>query len=482
MKIVICLLQCVMFLCVSALSGWGQKREFDYRASVSGFLSSEKQLPFWAVSNRHGIVPATNGSVLEAGVFSGFASGRTIRFAYGVSAAGQLAEGENNLFIDQLFASAAWRKLQLDLGIVHRETELDGLSSTNGNIIWSGNARSLPGYRLRTAYISIPGTKGVLSFKGSWGDYLMDDKRYVKHTLLHNKSLFLRIVPHRRWEVVFGLEHVAQWGGTSPDYGKQPSSFVDYLRIVAGREGGSAATESDRINVLGNHLGRQHLQVSYTADDYSLSFYHDIPFEDGSGTRFQNFPDGTYTFYYRKRRTGKWIDALLYEFHYTKCQSGKYHDRPRTPEEMEGRDPEDNLKILGGNDNYFNNGMYQSGWTFHGRPLGSPLMTAGMPGENGISPGIFNNRVLGHHIGLKGTAFSRIPYRALLTYTRNYGSYSAPLPDAPQEQFSCGLEAVLPPCGLPFRIDLGIYGDFGEFSGQNIGVSLKLYRYGKIGR
>ncbi|MDR1756061.1 MAG: capsule assembly Wzi family protein [Culturomica sp.] len=463
-------------------AGLGQEREFNYRAAVSGFLSGEKQLPFWAVSNRHGIVPTTNGGVLEAGIFSGFVSGRAIRFAYGVSAAGQFSEEENNLFIDQLFASANWKKIRLDLGIIHRETILDGLSATNGNILWSGNTRSLPGYTFSTGYIFVPGTKGVLSFKGSWSDYLMNDKRYVKNTLLHNKSLFLRIVPHRRWEVVVGLEHAAQWGGTFPDGSKQPASFLDYLRIVAGREGGSDATVSDQINVLGNHLGRQHVQVSYSADAYSLSFYHDIPFEDGSGSRFQNFPDGTYTLHYRKHRSGNWIDAALYEFHYTKRQSGKYHDRLRTPEEMTGRDPEDNREMLGGNDDYFNNGEYRSGWTFHGRAIGSPLMTAGTPGEDGISPGIFNNRVLGHHIGLKGTAFSRIPYKALLTYTLNYGRYSEPLPDAPQEQFSCGLEATLPHCGVPFRIDLGIYGDFGPFSGRNIGVGLKLYRFGKIGR
>ena len=56
--------------------------------------------------------------------------------------------------------------------------------------------------------------------------------------------------------MIVGLEHWAQWAGTSPDGGKQPSSFKDYIRIICAKEGGTGASVSDSINALGNHLGR----------------------------------------------------------------------------------------------------------------------------------------------------------------------------------------------------------------------------------
>ena len=71
----------------------------------------------------------------------------------------------------------------------------------------------------------------------------------------------------------------------------------------------------------------------------------------------------------------------------------------------------------------------------------------------------------------------KIPYKIMLTYTLNYGQYVKPLPQAPQKQFSFALEAALPQTPkLPLRIDVGIYGDRGEFLPNNLGFTLKLSR------
>lgn len=251
---------------------WAQDRTVDYSASLSGFVSTKDNLPFWAVSNRYGLMPDGRGGLLEVGVFSDFTDKHKINFAYGVSGAGFLSDFDNNILLDQLYISGRWRNLRLDLGMIHRDTEYEGISSTNGDMIWSNNSRTLPGYNLRSDYIAIPWTNKVLSFKFNWADYMMIDDRYVEDTRLHNKSVFLKIKPARRWEIIVGLEHWVQWGGTSPTLGKQPSSFKDYLRIVCGKEGGEGASTSDVINALGNHLGREHLRINYLADNYTLTF------------------------------------------------------------------------------------------------------------------------------------------------------------------------------------------------------------------
>lgn len=475
----------VFFLFLSSLL-LGQQRTIEYQASLSGFVATDNNLPFWAISNQYGLLPDGNGGLAELGLFSGFNTAHKIQFAYGISAAGYLSRPDNNLLLDQLYISGRWKKIRLDLGMIHRDAEYNGISSTNGNIIYSNNARTLPGYNLRTDYIFVPWTRKILSFRFNWADYQLIDDRFVDNTYLHNKSVFVKIAPWKRLEIVVGLEHWAQWGGDSPLLGKQPTGFKDYLRIVCGKEGGNGASQSDIINALGNHLGREHLAINYLADKYTLSFYHDIPFEDGSGTDFRSFPDGIYALYYGSKNKKQWISDFIYEFHYTKYQSGSRHDRPATPEEMEKQDPNDPFygrKILGGNDNYFNNGEYQSGWTFYGRTIGSPLITARQPDEKGITPGVYNNRVIGHHIGLKGYAFRKIPYKTMLTYTLNYGIYSQPLADLPCKQFSFGLEAGIPECkNIPFHIDFGVYGDFGELLSHNLGFTLKLSRKATLGK
>lgn len=447
-------------------SAYSQNRSVDYNIAVSGFAATEKRLPFWLTSNRYGLIPDGNGGLLEAGVSSGFSDRHRIGFAYGISGAGFLSDYDHKILIDQLYISGKWRNIRLDLGMIHKDTEYNGISSTNGNIIWSNNSRTLPGYNFRTDYMVLPWTGRILSFKFNWADYRMIDDRYIEDTRLHNKSAFLKITPSSRWEIIVGLEHWAQWGGKSPIYGRQPSSFKDYLRIVCGKEGGEGATESDAINALGNHLGREHLRINYRADRYLLSFYHDIPFEDGSGTDFRSFPDGIYALYYGSNDPHRWISDIIYEFHYTKYQSGRYHNPPGQPD-----------KVMGGNDNYFNNGEYRSGWTYYGRTIGSPLLTAASPNLNGITPGVYNNRVTGHHLGLKGYAFGRLPYKAMLTYTLNYGTYNAPLAGSPVKQFSFALEAGLPDSRkLPFRIEAGVYGDFGNLFPDNAGFMLKFSR------
>lgn len=62
--------------------------------------------------------------------------------------------------------------------------------------------------------------------------------------------------------------------------------------------GGSGATVSDQINVLGNHRGRELVRLDWYADAFRLALAHDIPFDDGSGMGLQNFPDGVNTIHF----------------------------------------------------------------------------------------------------------------------------------------------------------------------------------------
>ncbi len=460
-----------------------QKRTIYYDLSLSGYVSQEEHLPFWSVTNQNGIVPESNGGLLKIGIFSDFNPKHKIQFSYGVSTAGLLSKSNNNLLLDELYISSKWEKIRLDLGMIHPDIEYGGISSTNGNIVHSTNVRTMPGYNLRTDFITVPWTRQILSFKFNWADYMMIDNRFAHHTKLHNKSFFVKLSPLKRLELIVGLEHWAQWSGKSPVLGQQPSSFKDYLRIVAALEGGEGASQSDIINVLGNHLGAEHLRINLHANKFSLSFYYDIPFEDHSGLDFYNAPDATYGIYFNSKNRKQWITDAIYELTYTKCQSGPLHDRPATPEEMAKQDPDKwyyGKIILGGNDNYFNNGEYRSGWTYYGKTIGTPFITPCAPNEKGQVLGVYNNRVLAHHWGIKGLAFLKIPYKALFSYSRNYGTFSIPF-EHPCEQYSFAIELKVPEIkNLPFNIDFGVYGDYGKLFKNNLGFNLKISRKAKL--
>ena len=168
-----------------------QERQFNYQISLTGFAASGERLPFWLTANQHGLIPDGDGGMLRLGVFSNFTAAHKIQFAYGVAAAASLSEADDDVVVDQLYVSGRWRNLRLDVGMIHPEEEYNGISSTNGNIIRSGNSRTFPGYNLSSRFMKVPFTRGILQVKFNWADYLMIDDRYVEDTRLHNKSAFL---------------------------------------------------------------------------------------------------------------------------------------------------------------------------------------------------------------------------------------------------------------------------------------------------
>ena len=475
----------------------GQTCDLSWDVSLNAAGATTESLPFWAVTNKNGLVPPSHGAFMTAGTDFRYGSRPGVDVYAGLKLTGSVqpssmsriitapviegfgteaASGSASRWrgmVNQLYAGVGWKMLRLDIGMRDRETEYGGLSLTGGDIVWTGNARAMPGYNLQVSYFDIPGTRGIFSVKANYADYKLLDDRYVDGVLLHNKSLFFKFRLARRLHLQLGLEQWSMWGGVSPVHGPQPQSFKDYLRVVCGLSGGADATQSDQINVLGDHRGRELIQLDWTADDFTVTFAHDIPFDDSSGMGFQNFPDGVNTLSFSFNDKDKWISDILYEFVYTKWQSGPYHDTSDAPPK-EGEE----WHILGGRDNYFNNGAYKSGWTYYGMTAGLPLFTP-MPADgDGVTMGVCNNRVVAHHIGIAGKIVRKIPYRFKATYSENYGNYSQTLDifGKALRQVSLALEVDIPAFSdkWPLAVSVGAYGDVGELYRDSFGLTLRL--------
>lgn len=500
--------------------------DFFLSLMLLGAASSGGVSPFWATANRYDIVPQGNGAtlLLQTGMQSD--TTKAFQWEWGLSSGVSTDTYRPVRAIpDEAYGTLRWKFISLDLGMKRRPQDflatgyydMGTLSTTGGNIIWSGNAATVPGYTLNINKVAIPGTKGHLSLFGRFGDYCTIDRRYVQWAHIHNTAFGVQIglSPDNRWLLTAALDHYAMWGGTSPYDGRLDMSFNSYCRMLIGSNAGKSYNEGDVVNVIGNQLGHIVFRLDYKGDKWSVALQHDHPYEDKSGMRFQNFPDGVNTLAFSLADRKFWVTDVLYEFQYTLWQGGTCERRPATQEEIDRKDKHLYLEddgtysyVAGGEDNYFNNYEYRSGWTHGARIIGNPffLPTGTLEGTFNPDPEHFrqvimanyktnwnraieNNRVMVHHIGISGMLFRMIPYKLLLTHSLNYGIYHPDIYSGyemwkkdwserwrqkPKVQFSGAFQCEIPLFKNRFFIIPAICWDRGQVLGNRVGATLGL--------
>ena len=475
---------------------------------LGAMSSSEATLPFWMTSNRYGLMPESSGALVWVQAASPFRDdGKTFQWRWAASAA---ANAYSNAvlpetarvhgMVDELYGSVRWTKFTLDVGQKHRDPDflgaspaLGSLSTTAGHLAETENARALPGYRLWLDPVAIPLTWRHAFLYGAWGDYKTLDDRYVKGALIHKTIVGLRFDLAARFSFHIMLDHYAMWGGVSsnPKAHNIDVNLANYLRVVTGSHAGSAGSLSDRMNVIGDQGGAELFKAEYRGDGWTFVAQHDIPYSDGSGMGFQNFPDGVNTLYFGWKDKDRWISDIVFEYHYTRFQSGPLHTEIF---DENGNNLTPPGSKTTGMDNYFNNGEYCSGWTYFGRPMTAPLFfprgtRAGTWTGAGMVLGVENNRYRAHHLGLSGKLFRRHPYKLMLTYSQNYGLYHAPylgesaaqkpwgtVRETPLRQVSAAFTGLFENlAGLPgLSAQYGLYADRGSLLPDNFGLLLGL--------
>ena len=167
--------------------------------------------------------------------------------------------------------------------------------------------------------------------------------------------------------------------------------------------------EGEIFNAVGNHLGSYLLDYEFKTTVGTTSVYHEHPFEDGSGSGFANFPDGVWGIYFQPA-ANTFVNGFVYEFITTKDQSGT-------------------ATSGSGFDNYFNNSVYRSGWTYEGGIIGLPFMIAApgtMLAEGNIK--FSSNTLSMHHIGVSGV-FKMLEWKLKSSFVKNFGRVASPFPE-----------------------------------------------------
>lgn len=373
---------------------WELSGEVNLRAAVS----SGEELPFWMYHNQRGRLSGDSnlGGWISGKATYTFYEGDTLQFGGGLLYHDGIAD---KVFIDELYAFYQNHWMSVSLGRKQREELYNGLSSSNRSILMSLNSRPLPGFEIRSREPLFGPSGYGLGFDLAWGEYLLGEDRQVEKARLHHKSFHLVYRSSGNLQLKAGLQHYAQWGGET-DQRQQRDSFQDYLRTVAGGgEAGEASGPSDQASAIANHLMGWEFFLNKKFDKFEIEAFYQHLLEDGSGRLMRNFPDGRYGLFIKFHDEEKLVNSVMYEFYTTSNQS---------------------TDVNGLYDNYFNHGFYTSGWTYENRVLGSPFFSAGPEG------GVVNNQFSMHHLGLGGqfgNYFRSYPYKLLLSYGRNDGTY-----------------------------------------------------------
>ncbi|MBT5759420.1 MAG: hypothetical protein HOI55_07170 [Candidatus Marinimicrobia bacterium] len=385
--------------------------QFDIQSKRNG--SSGEERPFWSMSNYMG--------AFDYGPFISISSMNINNAFFDMGFSFILYPSHRkHSYMPIGFVSKKKKYFKIKIGRWKKNITTESDLST-GSLIQSNNAIPIPKISL-----SVPNYNKVIIFKqefwikGGFSHGWFSKGEYVQAPLLHEKYLYIKKPFNNNSALSIGVVHEAIWGGATKNHGKQQQSFSDFVRVISFQSASKIGIPQEQINALGNHLGVWDITYFKNSSSKDLKLYFQHPFEDKSSA-FQHFFDelkkwkipvnsfdGLFgiEIYNKKSRL---VSKFLYEYLNTMNQSG----------------PEAASDSTYGWDNYYNHYIYQSGWTYKGRVIGNPLFTLG-ENEGHYSNGtyIVNNRLKAHHIGVSGNISEKITHKILLTYSKNYGTYT----------------------------------------------------------
>ena len=444
MKFNLCLIFLAIF--VPELHAQEESGTLSANASLASYASTGKDLPFWLRSNQDGVFQSPNSitQLLRTGFSRSFETGGSGKWDYTFGAEIVAGYGDKIYYQpNQYWVGARYDWLTMRIGAEADSVRFGGLSSTNGNLDASNNARPVPRIALATnGFVSFPFKEGFFSWKANYSEGMILDNSYIQNAHLHHKSFDARIELPWKLDVTFGLEHYVFWGGTSPSLGPLPG-WKDYFRYILSMKGGSDFPISDQGNAAGSQFYLYNLEIHKVFNEKQVSIYWNHPFQNRAGMKLANIADGLWGIHVSMGTEPRILNEFVYEWMNTLSQD----------------DIASSNQISGG-ESYFNNSEYQSGFTHFSQMMGSPLFVPTL-NDSGVSLGIEDTRMWMHHLGMKGFLGKNLRWKVMLTYSGNYGMGGFSL-QTPVKELSSFEEIVYVPKNSPLEFNVAVANDIGQ--------------------
>ena len=444
----------------------------QFNISNSTLVSTPDQ-PFWLWANHDGKIISGNHFLnLTDASFSGLHDfkGSSLLLITGTDLVAGLGNKTRYFQANELFAGFNLENWEIKGGLWVNEMLFGGLSTSNGNIAYSRNARPHPRISLRIAdYKPLPWIGKFLLFKAEYEEGWLNDERYVKNTHLHHKSLYLKFKISDNFNLQAGLEHFVMWGGISQNstVGKLPDDFSAYLKYITGQKGNQNFLPTDQENVAGNQYGTYQAMFTYHFKNWTAVLNISHPFDDLSGMNWRNWPDNLIGIYITSNKRNRFVTDFIYEYTDTRNQSARTDSLYYWNEGSQTWGKEEY-------DNYFNHGIYRSGATYRQLAMVSPLFFPVVV-KNGISYGFKSNRFFAHHFGAKGKLSRDLAWKGMVTYVQELGTYQYPYP-VNGKQLSGYLKITYIGNDLPFEISSDIAGDLIQKQNNKFGMQIALLK------
>jgi len=397
-----------IILCILFLPLYPAEAQFRSSIDTSALISSDNETPFWFQSNRNGIyAPNGNQFLLRTQSFWNVDLTSSISTEVGVDVIARPGPS-STLYFNQGFLKFKGYGFELAAGRFNNSSPNHHEALSMGSLGVSRNAIPIPQMRFGLIdWTGVPFTNGFIELKGHLSHGWLGSRSYINNALLHEKSAHVRLGGDAMFKPYIGIAHYAQWSGTDPNGREVPARLQDYVNVFFALGGDERTPGPDQTYVLGNHLGAIDAGFYFSKNDFELFVYRQFPFELKTNLLFKSYMDALTGISVEFPERVTFLDQFLYEFLYTKFQAG-----PR--ELRDDRDP-DSRGDYRYNENYYNHFFYRSGWTYNGSTIGNPLFTV-----NDENLGIFNNRIVAHHIAFISSIES-IKLSGKATFSRNYG-------------------------------------------------------------
>lgn len=466
----------------------------DYEASLTGVAGvggNGDYAPLYLSAMSHGRRLERNQLQVQAALWHPMDTTRRLAWDYGVTVAGGVASTLDYarydeagdlwtstrtrrpaLWLQECYATLKWRCLFLGAGVRQESSPLLTQALTSGDLIRSGNARPMPGWRLGFIdFQDIPFTRGWVQIQGELDYTKYTDSGWWTNAFNHYyghltsgqwlvyRRCYFRVAPHKPLSVVVGVQCSSQFGGTTTNWRdghpvsteRHPARFADFLKMIWPLEDGSEGF------IQGNTLGSWDFKATYTlpgGSAGSLAAYFQWPWEDGSGMAKLNGFDGLWGLEWKPGTlTGGWLGGVVLEYLDLTNQSGPMHwDPDDHPGTSLGHRAE-------GADDYYNNAFYNP-YAAWGLAQGSPMVMSPAYNADGYMQFV-GNRMRGLHLGASGCLGPRVAWLAKAGWRKAWGNGMVQLPE-PLHSCSLLLQAAWSPARVP---GLSVTGAFAADSG-----------------
>lgn len=460
-----------------------------YELQLQQSLTDSDHTPFWLSANRQGMGSTRpDGGMLRAALWKSMDYNRRWDWAAGIDLLGAW-NFTSSFVIRQLYGSIRYRPFELTIGSKLLDERYSDSRLGSGDMLYSGNALPLPQARISIPnWLDVPGLGGWFGIKGyfSYGmftdsnwqrSWVPQGKQYSKNVLFHSKGLHMHIGRlDSRFYFEGSLEMAAQFGGKmmigDSVVINMPNGVKDFIKVLIPSGGGSDTPLGEQTNIYGNHEGEWSARLTWRpAEGWQFRPYYIHYFDDHSMMFLDYVWRDCLAGLHLTVPRNRWVSHLVYEYLYTKDQSGPvYWDHTdELPEQVSGCD------------DYYNHCVYQSVQHW-GMGLGNPLIIS--PIYNKDHSMFFEcNRVVGHHIGVDGNPSDEWAWRVLASYTRGWGRYSSPYYMSPYHDVKTNFNLLLEAQWIPRRLagwsaTLGLGIDRGSILGNAVGVQFSISKTG----